>query len=443
MTEQAWRAARDSRSLRYAGRVLDPERWILLRTDAAHAARYDGQVAVLTAANLLARMTPAVALDIPRVPIVAPLPWAGRDLQDYVMETMFKADPYGKFTCRAGRKDDYPIQLAPDGAPIVAHGSGWNIYVGPAPSPLPETLAPNPIGPAMAAIVAAAAAFKSDLGGVPDTVLLNALDWQHSAIQAGAVELPTEPDLGEIWTAGTGSVGTAILYFLTLATRRFSTTLFDMDVVKIHNLDRSPLFLAEHVGMPKVDAASFCLRDAGLTRVRPDPCALDESALWRNREAGTPDILIAAANERNVRAVIEAGFPPIQIYGTTGKHWQAALIRHVPFKDPCSFCLFPEANHVPTECATEEVGTGGYEERVDAALPFLSFAAGAMAAAEILKLGLPGYPFAPNRVVLNTQPVVRALRASLVQRQGCICQRRSAKVHRQMVGGSRFAGLLS
>lgn len=32
-------------------------------------------------------------------------------------------------------------------------------------------------------------------------------------------------------------------------------------------------------------------------------------------------------------------------------------------------------------------------EQIDAALPFLSFAAGLMAAAEMLKLALPGYPF--------------------------------------------------
>jgi hypothetical protein len=207
--------------------VLDPERWILLRTDAAHAARYDGQVAVLTAANLLARMTPAVALDIPRVPIVAPLPWAGHDLRDYVLGMMLKADPYGKFVCRPTYEDDYPIQLAPDGAPVVAHGSGWNIYLGPAPSPLAGAIAPNPIGPAMAAILAAAAAFKSNVRGVPDTVVLNALDWQHSVIQADVGDLPAESDLGEIWQAGTGSVGTAILYFLTLATRGFSATLFE------------------------------------------------------------------------------------------------------------------------------------------------------------------------------------------------------------------------
>jgi hypothetical protein len=75
--------------------------------------------------------------------------------------------------------------------------------------------------------------------------------------------------------------------------------------------------------------------------------------------------------------------------------------RHIPLTDRCSSCLFPETDYAPTQCATAEVAVGPDSGRIDAALPFLSFAAGAMAAAEILKLGLPGYPFAPNRVVLT------------------------------------------
>lgn len=443
MNEQEWRAARDSRSLRYAGRVLDPEHWVLLRADAAYIARYDGQVAVLTAANLLARMTPAVVLDISAAPLVAPLPWAGRDLKDCALQMMFETDPYGRFTCRDAREGDYLLQLGPDGGPFVAHGSGWNIYLGPPPSPIRPADAPNVIGPALAAILATAGAFSNNLAGTPDTVVLNALNWRHSLIEPGTVDLPTALSLGDMWTAGTGSVGTAILYFLTLATRQFSTTLFDMDVVKIHNLDRSPLFLNRHVGMAKVDATLAWLRDAGLRDVRHDVCALDESQFWRRREAGTPDLVIATANERKVRAVIETGFPPIQIYGTTGKHWQAAVIRHIPLRDPCSSCLFAEADYAPAQCATGDLTTGNGEERVDAALPFLSFGAGAMAAAEILKLNLPGYPFAPNRVVLNTRPDVRAIRVALARRDSCICRHRSRNVHRKMIAGSRFAELTS
>lgn len=163
MNEAEWRAERDSRTLRYAGRVLDPDKWALLRADMAYAERYDGQVAILTAANLLGRMTPALALEIPSVPIVEPLPWAGADLRNFVLEQLFAADPFGNFSCRAAREGDYIIHLGRSGAASIVHGSGWNLYAGPAPSPLADDKAANPIGSAMAAILAGAEAFRGSL----------------------------------------------------------------------------------------------------------------------------------------------------------------------------------------------------------------------------------------------------------------------------------------
>lgn len=146
-----------------------------------------------------------------------------------------------------------------------------------------------------------------------------------------------------------------------------------------------------------------------------------------------PDILVSAANERNVRAVIENNFPPLQIYGTTGRHWQATVIRHMPLEDPCSCCLFPETAHAAMACATGSVPRTVGGEQMDAALPFLSFSAGAMAASEILKRGLEGFPFSANRVILNTSPQIRAVHAGLAFRQACVCQRRSRSVHEQML----------
>src|SRR3546814_10802586 len=86
--------------------------------------------------------------------------------------------------------------------------------------------------------------------------------------------------------------------------------------------------------------------------------------------------------------------PSIQSYGTSGKEWQAVVIRHVPLQGSCSLCLFPDSGPVAlTACATGKVVSPVNGKRIDAALPFLSFAAGLMTAAEILKLALPGCPF--------------------------------------------------
>lgn len=365
MNEAAWRAERDSRSLRYAGRVLDPSRWVLLCADPSYAARYDGQVAILVAANLFGRMTPALALDIPAVPIVEPLPWAGADLRAFVLAQLFAADPFGKFACRGARHDDYLLHLGRAGAQEIVHGSGWNLYAGPAPSPLTDDGAANPIGPAMAAILAGAEAFRGALSH-PAAFQLNVLTWQLGMAAPGAAPLHAAPSPGSLWFVGLGSVGTAVLYFLSLATRRFSARLFDMDEVRIHNLDRSPLFMDRHVDLKKVEAAAEYLSGISVSAVEREPDALDESATWRERPPSIPDVVVSAANERNVRAVIENGFPPLQIYGTTGRNWQAAVIRHMPLEDPCSCCLFPETAHVPTECATGSVPQAQSREQVDA-----------------------------------------------------------------------------
>ena len=246
-----------------------------------------------------------------------------------------------------------------------------------------------------------------------------------------------------LWTVGVGSVGTAVLYFLSLATKSFSSVLFDMDLVKIQNLDRAPLFMEDDVGKGKAVVVKKYLNQIGVD-ARAEPCALDESELWYGREEGVPDILVSAANERNVRSVIESGFPPIQVYGTTGANNQAAMIRHIPLRDACSLCLFRESNHMPTQCATGHVSVprGGDSQQVDAALPFLSFAAGAMAAAEILKLCLPGYPFTASQVIWNTRPSLHIVPVERSICENCYCRLRSANVHRGMIEGSRYAGLV-
>jgi len=277
--------------------------------------------------------------------------------------------------------------------------------------------------------------------GSTEVTRLNAFDWTSNVKSIVVPEYRGDGDFGNIWVAGVGSVGTAALFFLTLATRAYTPLLFDMDFVKDHNLDRSPIFFKGDVGLRKVDVTAEWLRQAGVSMVTGDPNALDESPLWKERQAGSPDILIAAANERNVRPLIETCMPPIQIYGTTGKNWQSAMIRHLPMKEACSCCLFGEAEHAPTQCATGSVTSNNGGGKVDAALPFSSFAAGVMAAAEILKINLPGFPFTPNKVVLNTQSRIFTQKVEIPFRKGCICESRSSHVHRQMISGSRFGNL--
>ncbi len=448
MPASSWYRQRNDRSLRYAERVLPSHRPILVKLDARYAARYDGQVAALVAANLLARMTPALAFDIPDIEIQSPLPWAGANLRDHLIARAFAADPFGSFELRGSRDGDYVLSLGRGHSAATVHGSGWNAYVGPGGSPLPDSNQLNPIGPALAAIVAVARLFALELAPIDGPYLFNAFNWQSRIVLDSEIPpLEPAPNLGTIWSVGLGSVGTAVLYFLTLITNRFSAALFDMDFVKIQNLDRSPIFVAsdseEERRLSKVEATEIYLRSVGVQCVAKERKALDQSDVWSNRQPGSPDLLISAANERNVRYVIEQCAPPLQIYGTTGANWEASVIRHVPLVDPCSCCLFPpDVPQAATNCATETVVQADTGESVDASLPFLSFAAGLMAAAEVLKAGLPGYPFSPNRTTFYTHAgtAPRFVSPSLPKRPSCVCSTRHSSVHRQMISGTKYEG---
>ncbi len=446
MNGEDWRRERDSRSLLYAGRVLDRNRWVSLCPDPRYVSRYDGQVALLTAANLLGRMTPSIALDIPdSIPIVDSLPNAGKNLRDVLLDQLHEADPSGSFCRRSYKPDDYIIRFGKTGGVNTVHGSGWKMYCGPSPSPLAETETVNPIGPAMASILAVSEAFRTNLTSPPGQYTFDALTWTSDVKDESDAPLPTQSKLGEVWVVGTGSVGTAVLYFLSLATRNFSAVLFDMDIVEIHNLDRSPIFTSNDADNKtnKAIATKRYLNQVGVSNVKAEPHALDESDIWKNRQPGTPDVLVPTANERNVRSLIESYFPPIQVYGTTGQNGQATMIRHIPPHDPCSLCLFPDTDHAPTSCAIGKVENESNEKKIDAALPFLSFAAGAMAVAEILKLSLPDYPAnRSNRTILYTGCPPRFTSGQLSFRDGCPCRQRNYDLYRKITENTCFSHLM-
>ncbi|MEP1075189.1 ThiF family adenylyltransferase [Leptolyngbya sp. PL-A3] len=441
MNKQIWYGRRNSRTLHYAGRTLDETQRICIRITPAYAETFDGQVAALVLTNLLGRMSPAIAIDIPTISVHPALPLASNELGEALLALLRSVDPHTKACRRPYQSEDFLIQLGSHGADTVVHGSGWNTYIGPAPSPLTPSDDHNPFGPAFAAILAARELFVGQWKPFA-SYRFNSLYWDKGIIPPVVIAPLANEHFGDIWTIGVGSVGTATLYFLSLFTQNFRTTLIDMDVVEIENLDRSPIFTNSHVDRAKVDATKEFLQQCGVQQVEVYTQPLHELSLWHDRGPGTPDILISTANEFNVRSYIESGYPPLQIYGTTGKNWQAALIRHIPFKEACSCCIFPAMQTtVPMKCATVPQITENKE--VDAALPFLSFAAGLMAAAEIVKLRMEGFPFTQDRILFYTHPSsqARLLEQPISPRNGCLCSERSSTVHKKMLEGTQYASL--
>jgi ThiF family len=441
MDKQSWYDERDDRLLRYPdAHRLDPHRWIAITADASYLARPDGQAAALTACNLLSRMSPSIAIAFEDVLIHPSMPWAEQSLHAIALAQMQGADLHGQFHVRGSRATDFRFHLGRAGGTINVHGSGWNAWFGTGVSPMPDGEESNGTGSCLAVILAASQVFVHSFSDHQDAFVANALNWRTELVsQAPLLGYPI--NLGSVWTLGVGSVGSAALYFLTLATRNFDPILIDMDRIKLYNITRSPIFTHRRIRDLKVDVTKDFLLGAALPRVRTDDKPIDESLLWLNRQSGEADVVIAAANERQARYHIEARFPPVQIYATTGGNWQTTLFRHVPGAKSCSLCQFPKDQaFAATACATapDLVPPANNDEQVDASLPFLSFAAGMMTAAEILKLRLTGYPFNADRVFMYTRPEISLFARDLAHRHGCLCEDRDKNVHRQMNLGSQY-----
>ena len=415
-----------------------------LHVDPGYAETYSGQVAAITAASLFGRMARCVAVDVPPMPILDPLPWAGTKLDEFIMQTLRGAHRYGQYEQRAACAEDLRLVIGPGGDGLVIHGSGWGSYRGSGPSPLAQPGDPNPYGAAFAVIDAAAQIQLHPDGSEIESALMDTYLWQDGAPRAEAPSMEPSFELGELWSIGVGSVGSCALFFLSLITRNLRAVLVDRDNVEIENVTRSALFSWRDAvdEAPKVEVAARWLREAGVEQIEPLAAWLHEIPdHWAARPTGTPDLLISAANERNVRSVIEASHPPLQVYATTGQNWQATLYRHIPLAEACSRCVpKAEAPQMPMLCATGSAAPeDNNEDQDDVALPFLSYAAGLMTAAEISKLTLAGRTEASNRV--HYQPRGRGLvSVELAKNPECRYHNQDA-IHEAAIQGSRFASL--
>jgi molybdopterin/thiamine biosynthesis adenylyltransferase len=179
----------------------------------------------------------------------------------------------------------------------------------------------------------------------------------------------------------------------------------DRDRVDDSSLNRSPLFTVRDVGNNKAVVTAAHLLRNGLA-AEPHGEWFDEAVYGGHMFRDRPDLVIPTANDRDVRCSIQDQVPPLQIYGTTGRNWDAFLGRHIPLREDCLACRFPRPTRrgePPLICATASIPVPSQTEAkpMDAALPFLSTAAGLLAVAELLKATLDRYPASPNFACLD------------------------------------------
>ena len=123
---------------------LPDDRPIHIHIDPRYAKTYADQVATITAASLFSRMCRRVAVDVPSLPVLNPLPWAGMNLDDLVVRMAKDAHRYGEYEQRAARPKDLRVVVGPKGDGLLVHGSGWGAYSGFQPSPVVPSDESNP-----------------------------------------------------------------------------------------------------------------------------------------------------------------------------------------------------------------------------------------------------------------------------------------------------------
>lgn len=411
------------------------------------AGSFAGQVMLVVSANLLARWCRNVSMRVPDVSLSGGWGRAG-GLQAEVIGAMRDADPFGEFEFvqdAPGRGVDILLALGAEPLPAVATtviaSAGWFAAARRGRiTDLPPGGLDHPVGAAAAAVLGGAQLFRDAVG----IGQLYPLDFSYDAFTARpaqpvlrAIDASFEAtDLGAALMVGAGSVGSAAAYFMDLFATRTRMDLADADIVKVENFGRSPLFGRHTYAMTKPRALAAALRGRSL-----DVVPLDG---WWHEQADTSlsryDLVLPVANEHDIRWQLQNSYPPLMVHSSTGRNWNVNFGRHVPGRDDCLADRFEGFRVESLRCSEGEVltRTGA---TVDAALPFLSFWAGLLLAADLVRLGIPGYPHTPNfgnysfrrsRFVPQVSDQVAAI--------GCLCRSQSKGFWR-FHGTSRFAGL--
>ena len=237
------------------------------------------------------------------------------------------------------------------------------------------------LGAMLASCLAAGFALHRLLGPTSSPVGSYSL-WNYGA--AGAEqgpELPAKLDVGRVLQAGAGGVGAALNFWSVFIGLGGLWTICDGDDVDVSNLNRQLAFTAAHAGFA----------DTPVNKARRVAALLGPSAIadphWYGDTAAVTDaaydVVLVLANERGVRAALQHRQPPLLLHATTSSNWEAQVHRHIAGRDDCVPCR--TGREAPKlACSTTTVD----DHDNDAALPFLSGAAGVLLLASLLRVQL-------------------------------------------------------
>jgi hypothetical protein len=415
-------AERDRRTRQYGGHDDALERPVHLIVGPDVAPTRAGQIATLALINLIPRAHRRLAPEIPAVSLLARSLVPADDLLTSAIGTAFAINPVLDLTAGTGT----PIRIGlgqnvPHGLDLYLGWLGGRGTVSDRPLTASESDPESVFGAATAAVLGATAVFRLAHGQPARTARFNPIELGADH-DAGLRDHRTPVDVGDVLAVGAGAVTAALVYWLReLGIAGGIWDFLDRDDVELHNTNRCMTMTAAHAGwpngLPTNAADNKAAAVAWAIEGRPHPVWYDQ---WRPDHNGRHDLVLPLANERGVRRLIAYRGEPLLLHATTSSGWTAELHRHLPDRDDCIDCRLPDTAAPRMQCSTGPTDATD-STSPDAALPFLSAAAGLMLAGALATL--PDGPAMAGRfnhwqldLTLST-PLVR--RHQHQQRQAC------------------------
>lgn len=379
---------RDRRTEAYLARAWHSTRVVRVAIDAETAESEVGQHLLLSLTNLLARAHRRIILTMPSgvIPLRTFSLVKASTLRDATLATANAIDPCGHFDLAVSGGD---ITIGIGASAEV--GLDWYLGADRAVGRLDRIPMDVNIrtraslrGAGVASLLGAAAIFKGELGAPVVPRALSAWNYCESDAAAYGPDGLEPLNVGRVLLVGAGAVASGLVYWLRSWGVEGEWVVADRDVVKLHNTNRGMLFLPSHAAWPTgVEEAKASV----LASLLPSAESVERwyHDLGFELDGARFDVVLGLANDHGVRRQLAERNPVVLLHATTGSNWLSQLHRHIAGQDDCIDCRLPTDTPIEFACSTVPVSRAA-EERVDAALPFLSAASGLMLATALQRL---------------------------------------------------------
>lgn len=383
---------RDRRTLQYGGQRDALEHPVCIIVGSDVAGTHAGQTALLALVNLVARVHRRVHLCVPEATLLVPALVPAADLRTAAVATVRAINPVIDLTTEPPETDrDRAITIGlgrevPEDLKIHLSWAGGRGQI--TTSYTAGIWDPTSVfGAATAAVLGAAALFRAVHDQPIRSTQFNPVELTADD-QAGTRDHTDPIDVGAVLVIGAGAVASALAYWVRqLDTDGTVWDFVDADIVELHNTNRCMTMTASHAGWPDGEPTN-----TPQTKVHATAWAVNGRAYnqwydqWQpGHDERSHDVVLTLANGRGVRAIVAQRGEPLLLHATTSANWTAELHRHLPDRDDCPACRLPDPTTPQMACSVGRV-VPDQPDSPDAALPFLSAAAGLLLTAALASM---------------------------------------------------------